>query len=477
MSISTKLDKNNVENILPISSMQRGMLFQLIMDSKSNLYFEQMCYRLRGEINIEIVKEAWNCVAKTNEMLRTVFRWKGISKPVQIILREYEVPVRYFDISKEDKSTLMRKLTDIKRSEMEERVDLCQGPFRVTICKLSKLEFEMIITTHHIIFDGWSNLILLKEFIDFYTQLFYKENITLPKKTKYKEYINSLGTIKNSKEQKFWTRYLDGYRSNCNVNKMHNNLKTPNKRGHYDYKLDQFLVEKITKYLRNNKISIASLLYGTWAIVEWEFNKINDVIIGISVSGRNIKIKGIENMVGLFINTIPLRMKLETNNKIPNFIKKINNTLIEMEEYQNCDYSDIKKYGNIGSNVNLFNTVFVIQNYPFQKPKVENGKCAIEVDLTTKEYETNMDLSIGVRAFNEEIKFELNYCIECFEEEYIKSMFDSYLEKLEKIISDDADKKSIQSIIRIERPSEVIMESEKIKSIESLREVDFSEIF
>ncbi|GKX31190.1 hypothetical protein SH1V18_36700 [Vallitalea longa] len=470
-----KINKTNVEDILPITPMQRGMLFHLMINPSSFLYFEQMCYRLRGKIQVEVFREAWNHVAKSNELLRSLIRYKGLSKPILIVLKKYDIPVVFHNLADMDEKERERELSKIKSNDYLSRVDINVQPFRVTLCKMSEDEYEMIITTHHIIFDGWSNIILLKEFKDYYNTFYYNKKVIIHQKTRFKEYIKYLWKADKDKEKKFWKHYLRGY-SIRNLNIKNNNYGLTDERGHFDYEVDAELATNIRKFARINNISIAVLLYSVWAIAQWEINKKSDIIIGISVSGRNVKLKGIENMVGLFINTIPFRLKFELDEELKGYLKRMNKAIIEIDEFQTTDLADIKKYGGYKPNTSLFNTIFVIQNYPFKNLNYETGNDIVDISLTTKEYETNIDLSIGVRVFSEDIKFELNYNKKVFEEQLINNLFDDYISKLEDIVSQDGyENTKIKNItcncVNADK------KSNKIDSIESARKVDFDEIF
>ena len=146
-----KLDKTNIEDILALTPMQEGMLFHYLKDPGSDYYFEQLSLEISGKINKEIFEKAWNFVIESNEMLRAVFRWEKVDKPVQIILKGHQFQPRYCDFSEKAANDVQNQLEEIKGKDREQEFDLREVPFRVTLCKTEENKYEMIISNHHIL--------------------------------------------------------------------------------------------------------------------------------------------------------------------------------------------------------------------------------------------------------------------------------------------------------------------------------------
>ena len=207
-----KLEKKNIEDILALTPMQEGMLFHYLKNPESNHYFEQLGLEISGEINVEIFEKAWIFVVETNEMLRAVFRWEKLEKPTQIILREYKCKLTFYDFSGLDNSRKNAALEEIKTKDRLEPFDLHKVPFRVILCKLDAKKYEMVISNHHILYDGWSNGIILKEFFKAYHEFCKKEHsIKPPIKSRFREFIKWVQNQDIKKQEQFWREYLDGF--------------------------------------------------------------------------------------------------------------------------------------------------------------------------------------------------------------------------------------------------------------------------
>src|SRR5690606_5085052 len=155
-----KLDKQNVEDIVSLTPIQKGILFHYLKDPQSDEYFEQISIRIEGSIDVEMFKNAWNIVVQTNEQLRTVFRWDKVKEPIQVVLKKHEPKISYYDFRKTEPLNNRSNVQAVKKEDMKKKFDLRYVPFRITLCKLEEEVYELIISNHHILYDGWSNGII-----------------------------------------------------------------------------------------------------------------------------------------------------------------------------------------------------------------------------------------------------------------------------------------------------------------------------
>ncbi|MCK4260472.1 MAG: hypothetical protein KAX49_15965 [Halanaerobiales bacterium] len=312
-----KIDNQNVQNIFSLTPMQEGMLFHYLKNSEDNYYFEQLCLKISGKINLEVMKKAWNYVIEANEMLRTVFRWEKLRKPLQIVLKKYRVPIRIHDLSDLDDLEKEEKVYEIKEKDQIEKIDISMEPFRVTLIKLNDNESVLIISNHHILYDGWSNGIILKEFFKAYN-LLYDGNIPEKvKKNSFKEFLK-WHQHQNQEEQKiYWTKYLEGFDSKTMLHISSGSPTNQVATERYVFSLDKELTNCINHFVKENRITLAAFFYSVWGILLQRYNNTDDIVFGTTVSGRNAEIKGIEEIVGLFKILFLLEFeRLRSQNKL-----------------------------------------------------------------------------------------------------------------------------------------------------------------
>ncbi|MCK4261002.1 MAG: hypothetical protein KAX49_18650, partial [Halanaerobiales bacterium] len=402
MSIKQKkINNQNVQDILSLTPMQEGMLFHYLKNSEDKIYFEQLSLNISGNIELELLEKAWNYVIEANEMLRTVFRWEKLEKPIQITLKNYKVPIRINNLSNLDDTE--KKISEIKESDKSEKIDISTEPFRVTLIKLSDNECMMIITYHHILYDGWSNGIILKEFIQTYNDLFEKIYPVKPQKNKFKEFVRWLQNQDKDKQENYWKQYLEGFDSKTVLSVFQETQQRKVGPESYKFTLEEKLTYSINSFTKENKITFASLFYGIWGLLLQRYNNMEDVVFGTTVSGRNVDIKGIEEMVGLFINTIPLRVRKSENSEesIITLLKNIDIVLKERIKYENVPLVDIQSYSGIDSKEGLFDSIVVIENYPLDKQLNEKDN-KLKIDSYSITESTNFDFTLIV---------EMNDCI------------------------------------------------------------------
>ncbi len=436
MEHSKKLDRNNIEDILALSAMQEGILFYYLKNAGSLQYFEQLSVVLSGYINIELIKKAWNHLKDCNEVLRTVFRWEETERPVQIILKNYDLPIRVFDFSGTDESIKTEAVKKVKEDDRNEKIDISISPLRITICVISKDRCELIISNNHIIFDGWSSGILLKEFFDAYFRLCDGRSLEFRPKNKYKEFIKFCQRQNKEAYNHFWKDYLSGFDTPTMISQSLkgslNDLDAKNELGVYSYKLEEDLFKKLSQFTRENDITLSAIIYFAWGLVLQIYTNTRDVVFGTTVSGRPSEIKGINEMVGLFINTLPLRVNTKDDKTVIEYLGDVNRSLIERESYECAPLTEIKQCCDFENKGEIFDSLLVIENYPLDK-QLGSDKGRLFIGGYSMREMTNYPLTLEILNFDS-IKLVFQYDRKVFEEDIIKRLCRYFVNITESII-------------------------------------------
>ncbi|MCK4764999.1 MAG: non-ribosomal peptide synthase/polyketide synthase, partial [Candidatus Aminicenantes bacterium] len=429
-----KLDKKKIEDIFALTPMQEGMLYHYLKNPHSDLYFEQLCLQISGSIDEDYFEEAWNFVVSNNPMLRTVFRWQKVEKPVQVVLKEHRPEIRCFDYLSDPRHPVPAVLP---RSGLEGApagcFDLEQVPFRVTLCRIEAEKYEIIISNHHILYDGWSNGIILREFFATYEVLAAGQEPQKPIKTNFKEYIKWIKKLDQNDRENFWKEYLAGFNASTVLS-----VKRPGSReisaiGHFKTGLAKEFREKLEDFAKENKVTPASLFYSAYGILLQGYNNSADVIFGVTAAGRSARIKGIEDIVGLFINTLPLRIENESGEKIAGLLKRVNEALQKRQEYEATPLVDIKAYSPLAGIEELFDSIVVVENYPLDAAALQSSRLRIE---SYSMFEmTNYDLTLAI-TLSEKIEIAFIYNSELFEKGVIERLSRHFTNILEGILLD-----------------------------------------
>ena len=440
MTKMEKIKKKNIEDILALSPMQKGMLFHYLKDPESNNYWEQLNLDISGEIDIRYFEQAWNIVGETNEMLRTVFRWRKVKEPVQVVLRKYNTKLRYYDISGKDSKNSEKWAEETAIRDREEKFELSDVPFRITLCKIEEYKYKLIISNHHILYDGWSNGLILKEFLEAYDEL-CKGNTLIPsvkKKTRFKEFLKCIRNQDIKKQEKYWKHSLNGLDTQTELSVKKRKGKKITSTGNFRARFADEMKAELENFIKKHRITLASFLYSAWGLLLQKYNNSDDVIFGTTVSGRSAKIKGIEDMVGLFINTLPLRVQTHPNEKSIDLILRIKEVLEQREEYEHTSLVTIKEYSELDNNEELFDVIMVIENYPLDRRAIQRST-KLSVHSSPIIEATHYDLSVGI-IISEEVEINFYYNKNCFDEEIIRNIANHFTCILHELLKDSGRK-------------------------------------
>ena len=421
VKMKIKLEKSNVEDIIPLTPMQEGMLFHYIMEPNSQEYHEQITIGFVGDIDPDLLQKAWDFVIRSNEMLRTVYRWKNIDYPVQVILKNNPVKVLYHNMAEEPPSVKEKKLSEIQQADLQNQIDIENETLRINLCKYAERNYTMIISNHHILYDGWSSGIMIKELISAYHALSKGLKPRVASKNKFSEYVKWIGSQDKEVQKNYWENYLSGAEQSDSLF----NRRYLSEMKSYQRVLEKDVSDQMKEFAKENGLTMASLLYAAWGIVLQKLNHVDDTIFGITTSGRDHSLKGIENMIGLFINTIPLRIRTEEEETMIQLLKKVNQIMTEAREFENTPLVDINAYAGISHHSQLFNSLVVIENYPLKMNDYRDGVLAINNYSAIER--TNYNLTLGVTI---QETLTLNFKYNCFTDDQMMIRISQYFERV-----------------------------------------------
>ncbi|NFP13414.1 condensation domain-containing protein, partial [Clostridium botulinum] len=417
-----------IKNIYSLTPMQMGMLFHALKDKESSSYFEQSILTLKGEIDLNTFERSFNKVIERYDILRTVFVYENVDKPKQIVFKERKTKISYEDISQLSNESKESYIENFISKDKEKGFSLEKDLLiRMSILKVEKDKYEVVWSFHHILMDGWCLNIIMNDFFNIYSQLQEEKSIEIPKVTPYIEYIKWLEDRKklNNEGEEYWRSYLSCYEDVAGIpisTKRHKEEK-------YELKELKFVInkektKKLERIVKTEQVTMNTIIQAVWGILLQRYNNIDDVVFGTVVSGRNADIEGIDRMVGLFINTIPVRIKTESGMSFVELIKEIQKSSLESSKYDYYPLAEIQSKTKLKNE--LINNIVVYENYYIDNSSVNlnekiNKKFIME-NMKSRE-ETNYDLNLIIGP-SEELNIKLSYN---------KKIYDDYIiEKISK---------------------------------------------
>ncbi|MDP4190694.1 MAG: amino acid adenylation domain-containing protein [Bacteroidota bacterium] len=427
-----KNEKENIEAIYPLSPLQQGILYHSVLSLESAVYFEQLSCRIKGELNINAFFAAWNAAVKRHSILRTAFVWKKVEQMLQVVYRMVTIPfevLNWSDLSKEEQDS---RIDEFLKEDRRKGFQLNKAPLlRLTIIMTSKDDYVLIWSCHHLLLDGWSRSILLNEIFSYYDSICQGKDISTAEALPFKEYISWLERQDKIKAEKFWKEKLSGYSTKAGLPKKMQIADPSIKESYKSLKrtLNGEITKKVKQYARENKITLNTILQGAWALTLCRFSSEEDITFGHTVSGRTADIPGIETMIGMFINTIPFRAKIDLSKKLTDWFKEVYIENADYKEYEHTSLVDIQSLSGLPKNQQLFDNIFVFENYPVSAENINSKRNAQISDIKIYS-KANYPV-----AFISAPENELPLIILFDEEQYSEDIICQVLDYLETVIS------------------------------------------
>lgn len=303
-----------IQNIYPLTPMQQGMLFNYLYNRDSKAYFQQLSFLVEADLDINIFEISVNKVIERYDIFRTIFIYEKVEEPKQVVLTKRTAKIHYEDISYMESHEQKGYLDEFKEKDRSKSFDLSKDLLmRISIMKVGTRDYEIVWSHHHIVIDGWCLGLVISDFIKIYKSLRYGEEHKLTKAYQYVDYINWLVKQDNSKASGYWKDYLEDYENEIVLPQKVNAKGYEYHKKELHFTINKDVTSKIVDMCRKANVTVNNAFQAIWAIVLQRYNNIDDVVFGAVVSGRNAPIDGIEKMVGLFINTIPIRVNCNGN--------------------------------------------------------------------------------------------------------------------------------------------------------------------
>ncbi|WP_343780302.1 amino acid adenylation domain-containing protein [Virgibacillus salarius] len=427
-------NKTQITNIYPLSPMQEGMLFHSLVQSESSAYFDQTIFTAKGIVDMELVQKSFQILINKYDILRTVIAYKDVEKPRQVVLKERKPMVYFHDLSSMDNKQLDDRIEKIILEDRKQGFNLSKDVLmRLFILKQGNKEYKVIWSSHHILMDGWSTWILLKDFFDIYSMLKNNNILEMDNPKQYGHYIDWLQKQNRNHAKQYWYQYLEGYETN---------VKIPSIRTHHyeymvedlDFVLNKDITNALTNIAKSSKTTLNTIIQVVWGILLQQYNQTNDVVFGSVVSGRNYDIESLEEMVGLFINMIPVRITSNPKQIFIDLLKETQNKALESSKYDYYPLADIQSLTDIKSD--LITSKITFQNYYIDEALV-NFDFVSELGFTVEDihgYEqTNYDFNIKVIP-SEDTKITFSYNKNVHDSETVINLKNHFIEIIQSVI-------------------------------------------
>src|SRR5580704_10319635 len=406
-----------IEDVLPLSPLQEGLLFHALFDAQGpDIYTMQIGFALDGPLQSDALQAAVDALVQHHASLRAAFRHDNLSRPVQIIVPTVRVPWRSIDLSLLDEADREQRLTQILAEDCGERFDLAAPPLvRFSLIRLGAERHRLLFTNHHILMDGWSVPVLVQELLTLYARR--GDGRALPRVTPYRDYLAWIAAQDRTAAVAAWSAALAGLEEPTLVA-----AQAPRRIPVASEKINFMLSEPLTAALsqqgRTRGLTLNSYIQGAWAMLLGRLTGRDDVVFGITVAGRPPEIAGIESMVGLFINTLPLRVKLPPSKPVADLLSELQDSQSRLMAHQHVGLAEIQGLAGLGE---LFDTLVVFENYPVDHAALAKASNGLHATPIAGHDASHYPLSLAAVP-GERLRLRLEYRPDLFERQSVEAL-------------------------------------------------------
>ncbi|HEU4833206.1 MAG TPA: condensation domain-containing protein, partial [Pyrinomonadaceae bacterium] len=420
------MNKTDIEAVYGLSPIQQGILFHCLQEPESGLYVLQFVFRLSGELHLENFRRAWQTVCDRHSIIRTAFTWKRLTKMHQVVLRKVVLPVEVVDWRAYSAAECETKLQEYLVTDQHKEFDFTAAPLmRLVLFEQADDSYQFVCSFHHLILDGWSYALLLREVTGYYQSFMTGTEFKPPKLVPYRDYIEWLKTQNVEDAKSFWTETLRGI-SEPTPFPLEPTSALPEKRQHSIH-LSREKTAALQKFAQTHHLTLNTIIQGAWALLLSLYTGANDVVFGATVSGRSPEISGVESMIGLFISSLPVRMRIDNSDRVVQWLKKQQDIQAQSREYDYAPLVDIHSWSEIPRSSPLFETLVGFQNYPAEMSGTDSPATAnrnseqLQTQLLNSTFKNSYPLTLTVHAQNE-LTLQLDYDTSRCDRESIEKM-------------------------------------------------------
>ncbi|MBD2521400.1 non-ribosomal peptide synthase/polyketide synthase [Nostoc sp. FACHB-133] len=433
----SKTNRQNIEDIYPLSPMQGGMLFESLYTPDSGVYFEQITCIFTGNLDVKIFEQAWQQVVARHPVFRTAFLWESLSQPVQVVYRQVQVTVETYDWRELSTQEQQQQLETFLDSERQQGFQLSQAPLmRLHLIQLDGNTYQFVWCHHHLLLDGWSSPLVFQDLLDFYQAISQGKSLSNIGTVSYRNYIAWLQQQDRDLAKEFWREKLQGFTTPTplTVDKPLSMREQHSIYSEQQIDLTVPATAAVVSFVRQHQLTMSNLVQATWGLLLSRYSQETDVVFGATVSGRPPELVGVESIVGLFINTLPVRVQISEQTELLGLLKDLQAKQVESEQFSYSSLVEIQGLSDVPRGTSLFESIVVFENYPVDTTVLQGNS---DFSLSNFRWieQTNYPLAVSVSP-GEQLSLRVMYDTSRFEDGTISRMLGHFRTMLEAM-SDD----------------------------------------
>ncbi|KAA0944446.1 non-ribosomal peptide synthetase [Pseudomonas sp. ANT_H14] len=423
-----------IEDVYPLTPMQEGLLLHTLLEPGTGLYYMQDRYRINSELNPERFAQAWQAVIARHEALRASFCWNVGEDMLQVIHKPGHTPIEYLDWSNDPQTEQESRLQALLKSEREAGFDLLnQAPFHLRLIRVGEARYWFMMSNHHILIDAWCRSLLMNDFFDIYMALGDGRDAQLAMPPCYRDYIAWLQRQNLAEARQWWQQNLQGFERTTPIPSDRPFLREH--AGHSGgmvvgdcyIRLEARDGAQLRELAQAHQLTVNTFAQAAWALVLRRLSGDRDVLFGVTVAGRPVDMPQMQRTVGLFINSIALRVKLPEDDQpcsVRQWLSGLLDSNMQLREYEYLPLVTIQEHSELPKGQPLFDSLFVFENAPVEVSVLDRAQ---SLNATSDSGRTHTNFPLTAVCYpGDDLGLHLSYDQRYFDETTVQGMLGEF---------------------------------------------------
>ncbi len=389
-----RLDRT-IEDLYPLAPLQEGMLFESLYAPGAELYFEHLSADFAGPLDHGAFVGAWQALVDRHPALRTSFLWDGqeaaagdgaplgLERPLQVVRRGVELPWTFEDWRLVPRQEIPARLAAWLAADRARPFDLARPPLlRAALLRTGERRARFVWSFHHLIFDGWCFAILFRELFELYRAAVSGAAAALPPARPYRDFLAWLARRDRAADERYFRRLLAGFAAPTRLPLDRLDARPGDGAAEDELRLPPALAAGLAALAEARGLTLATLVQGAWAVLLARYGGEEDVVFGSVLSGRPAELPGVESIVGLFINTLPVRVAVAPRSPLAAWLTDLQGRLLELRQHEAAPLAEVQRASELPPGEPLFGSLVAFENYPLDDSLGEGGGDLTVSDVT-----------------------------------------------------------------------------------------------
>ncbi|PQZ90943.1 MULTISPECIES: non-ribosomal peptide synthetase [Pseudomonas] len=422
-----------IEDVYPLTPMQEGLLLHTLLEPGTGLYYMQDRYRINSALDPERFAQAWQAVIARHEALRASFCWNVGEDMLQVIHTPGSTPIEYLDWSADPEAEQEPRLQALLKAEREAGFDLLnQAPFHLRLIRVGAERYWFMMSNHHILIDAWCRSLLMNDFFELYLALGEGRDAQLAAPPRYRDYIAWLQRQNLAEARQWWQQNLQGFERTTPIPSDRPFLR--DHAGHGGMvvgdcytRLDARNGVQLRELAQAHQLTVNTFAQAAWALVLRRVSGDRDVVFGVTVAGRPVAMPEMQRTVGLFINSIALRVKLPEDDQpcsVRQWLSGLLDSNMQLREYEYLPLVTIQEHSELPKGQPLFDSLFVFENAPVEVSVLDRAQ---SLNATSDSGRTHTNFPLTAVCYpGDDLGLHLSYDQRYFDETTVQSMLGEF---------------------------------------------------